>query len=159
MQVQVSTHVVSPISVVFTYLTDTDKLKQWQTFLVEAEQLSPGEVGVGSKFRNVLSHPGFGSYGILTLEIIGEVLIFEPDKQIKLKGTSNIADLIIDYKLSQDGGKTLVQQTTDFNTKSWMMLPISDMLGGFLTEQFNADLQHHPTFSIEIALPKLLQSH
>ncbi len=142
MQVQVSTQVISPISIVFTYLTDTEKLKQWQTFLVEAEQLSSGDVGVGSKFRNVLSHPGFGSYGILTLEIIGEVLIFDLNKRIKLKGTSNIADLIIDYSLSQDGEKTIVQQTTDFNTKSWMMLPIADMLGGFLTEQFNVDLQN-----------------
>ncbi len=140
MQVQVSTQVVCPTSIVFTYLTDTEKLKQWQTYLVEAEQLSSGDVGIGSKFRNVLSHPGFGSYGILTLEIIGEVLIFEPDKRIKIKGTSNIADLIIDYTLSQDGEKTIVKQTTAFNTKSWMMLPIADMLGGFLTEQFNADL-------------------
>jgi len=141
-QVQVSTQINSSNSIVFTYLTDTDKLIQWQTFLVETEQLSRGDVDVGSKFRNVLSHPGFGSYGILTLEIIGEVLIFEADKRLKIKGTSNIANLIIDYRLSQDGEKTIIQQTTDFNTKSWMMLPIADMLGGFLTDQFNVDLQN-----------------
>lgn len=142
LQIQASTVIISPISVVFTYLTDTDKLLKWQTFLAEAEQLSAGAVGVGSKFRNVLRHPGFDNFGILTLEVIGEVLIFEPDKRLKIRGKSNIADLVIDYTLGQDAEKTIVQQITEFKIKGLLMLPISGLLNGFLTEQFKADLQN-----------------
>ena len=142
MQVQVSTEVVSPISAVFTYLTDADKLIKWQTFLAEAEQLSEGDIVVGSKFRNVLSHPGFDTSGIVTLELIGEVLIFKPDKHLKIRAQSNIADLTIDYQLYQVEDITTVQQTADFQLKGWLMLPISGLLNGFLTEQFKADLQN-----------------
>lgn len=140
LQIQVETKINKPAPMIFSYLTDAEKLIRWQSFLAEAEQLSAGTIGVGTKFRNVLRHPGFDNFGILTLEVKGEVLIFEQDKRLKIKGKANIADLIIDYRLDQVGEQTIVSQTTDFQILGLLMLPISALLNGFLTEQFKADL-------------------
>ena len=140
MNIQVSTVVNDSADVIFTYLTETEKLKLWQTFLVESESLSNGTIGVGSKFRNVMSHPGFDTSGIVTLELIGEVLVFEPNKQLKIRGESNIANLIIDYRLYQVDDKTTIQQTADFELQGFLLRSISNLMNGFLVDQFQADL-------------------
>ena len=140
MDIQASTVINSPISLVFTYLTDADKIIKWQTFLAETEQLSEGAVRVGSKFRNRLSHPGFDTTGIITLELIGEVLIFEPNEHLKIRGQSNVADLTVDYRLSQSDEITTIQQNADFQLKGFLLRPIAHLIKGFLAEQFQTDL-------------------
>ena len=137
MQIQASIIVNRPAAVVFPYLTNVDKLIGWQTFLADAEPLSDGAIGVGSKFRNILRHPGFNNYDVLTLEIIGEVLIFEANKRLKVEGSSNLSDLTIDYRLSETDSKTTVQQIADFQLR-----PVEGLMSGFLEEQFQKDLQN-----------------
>ena len=142
MQIQLSTEINSPARTVFLYLTRIEKLIQWQTFLVEAEALSSGVIGVGSKFRNVLRHPGFDDFGVLTLEMIGEVLVYKPEKHLKIQGRSQIADLMIEYRLAQIDDRTIIQQTADFQLQGLLMRSISGLMKGFLTQQFQADLMN-----------------
>jgi uncharacterized membrane protein len=142
MQIQASIIVNRPATVVFPYLTNVDKLIGWQTFLAGAEPLSDGAIGVGSKFRNILRHPGFNNYDVLTLEIIGEVLIFEANKRLKVEGSSNISDLTIDYRLSETDSKTTVQQIADFQLRGFLLRPVEGLMSGFLEEQFQKDLQN-----------------
>lgn len=142
MQIQVSIDIVSSMSNVFAYLTDADKIIQWQTFLAETKQLSDGAIHVGSKFRNVLRHPGFDTSGIVTLELNGEVIIFEPDERLKIRAQSNIADLTVDYRLHQVDDLITVQQTADFQLRGFLLRPIAHLMNGFLVEQFQADLMN-----------------
>lgn len=145
MQIQASIDILSPIEGVFAYLTDADKIIQWQTFLAKTEQLSEGAIQVGSKFRNVLRHPGFDTTGIITLELNGEVLIFEPNKRLKISAQSNIAELTVDYQLHQVEEITTLQQSADFQLRGFLLRPIANLMHGFLLEQFQADLKNLKT--------------
>jgi hypothetical protein len=140
LKIQISTEIVGTTSTVFSYLIDTDKIIKWQTFLAETQQLSTGTIGVGSKFRNVLQHPGFDTSGIITLELTGEVLTFEQDKRLKVSGNSNVADMTIDYQLHQVDDITVIKQIADFELRGFLLRPISHLMGSFLEEQFQADL-------------------
>lgn len=140
MKIQVSVEISSLPSTVFKYLTNISKLIEWQAFLIEAQQLSSPPVDVGSKFRNILRHPDFDTFGIMTLEVTGEVLIFEFDKRLKIKGHSKVAELIIDYELYQFANHTTLQQTIDLQLLGLQMLPIANLVKGFLTKQFQIDL-------------------
>lgn len=143
MYIHLSAKLSSPAPCIFSYLTDTNKLIRWQSLLVSSEQLSEGPIKVGSRFYNVLKHPGFIAFGIMRLEIMGEVLIYEPNERLKIKGRSKIGDLSIDYKLSQaDDELTRLEQITDFKLRGIRMIPLSGLIQTFLTEQFLTDMKH-----------------
>ncbi len=50
-RIEVSTNINCPVEKVFTYSTDPTKWHTWMSIIPEAEQTSPGTVGVGSTFR------------------------------------------------------------------------------------------------------------
>jgi ligand-binding SRPBCC domain-containing protein len=63
-----------PPAEVFAFMEDPDKLGQWQD-AVEVEQLTPGPVGQGTRFREV--HQVMGRRN----EQVTEVLVHEPGKR------------------------------------------------------------------------------
>lgn len=142
MHIHLSAKLSSSAPHIFSYLTDTSKITRWQSLLAISEQLSQGPIEVGTRFYNVLKHPGFLALGIMKMEIMGEVLVYEPDQRIKIKGRSKMADMLIDYKLSQVDEYTKLDQITEFKLRGLRMIPLSGVVQGFLTEQFVSDLKH-----------------
>ncbi len=141
MNIAVNVTIDASPEIVFDYFTNTDKLTQWQTFLAEAEQLGTGTVGVGSRFRNVLRHPGFGTSGILSLELIGKVLAFEPLKHLRIETSSNLVDLIVDYTFHGEAHQTVVKQNANFKIKGLVLRPFAHLLHDFVQQQFQQDFQ------------------
>jgi hypothetical protein len=50
-RIEESVEIQSPVEKVFAFTTDASNWKQWQSIIPEAEQTSPGPVGVGTTFR------------------------------------------------------------------------------------------------------------
>jgi hypothetical protein len=50
-RIEESVEINCPVEKVFVYTTDAGKWNQWQSTIMEAEQTSPGPVGVGTTFR------------------------------------------------------------------------------------------------------------
>ena len=71
-----------PIEEVFAFVTDSEKMSQWMSELVEAKQTSEGPVGVGTTISAVANVMG------RRIENIQEVVAYEPNSKYTIKATS-----------------------------------------------------------------------
>jgi uncharacterized protein YndB with AHSA1/START domain len=73
-----SIDIARPPEAVFAYITDPDKLSTWQD-AEEVTQLTPGPVGVGTRFREV--HKAMGKRRTETTEVV----VFEPGRRFEIR--------------------------------------------------------------------------
>jgi len=73
-----------PIDEVFAFMTDSEKMSQWMSELVEAEQSSEGPVGVGTTISAVATPLG------RRIENTQEVVAYEPNSKYAIKVTSGL---------------------------------------------------------------------
>jgi uncharacterized protein YndB with AHSA1/START domain len=76
----VETHIERPVSEVFGYATDPDRLASWQTNTVSSEKLDEGPMRVGTRLREVHRAPGGKE-----LESVVEVSEYERDRSFALR--------------------------------------------------------------------------
>ncbi len=77
-QFTIETEIERPVADVFAYVTDPDKLANWQTNTVLAVQEGDGPLGLGTRLREV--HRAGGK----ELESLVEVSEYEPDRAFAL---------------------------------------------------------------------------
>ena len=117
----------SPAEVVFGYLTDPVKLKQWLGGLKETKPLTDGEIGVGTRFHDV-----YDEGGGRTMEMTNEIVAYEPRRRIKIKGTNAVLDLTADYRLQESGGRTRLEFVSTYEFKKLLfklMAPLVNRAG------------------------------
>ena len=73
-KIEESIEIKRPVDEVFAYTTDAKSWPKWQSMLPEAEQTSPGEVGVGTTFKGVVRLMG------LRMKWTATATEYEPDK-------------------------------------------------------------------------------
>jgi uncharacterized protein YndB with AHSA1/START domain len=76
----VSITIARPVADVFAVLTDPTQSPRWSSNAIEAELITPGPPGVGSRRRAVAKGP-FGG----TMENVMEVIELEQDRRVALK--------------------------------------------------------------------------
>jgi carbon monoxide dehydrogenase subunit G len=95
---------------VFAYLSDFTTTAEWDPGVKEAEQLTDGPVGDGTRIRVVASFMG------RAVELVYEVTEFEPPRRIVLRGenstTLSIDEIVVDpegkgCRVSYDANLTL----------------------------------------------------
>ena len=64
-----------PVKDVFAFITNPANMAKWNSAVVSMEQITPGAVGVGTKFKNVGEMMGRRIEGEM------EVIAFEPDSK------------------------------------------------------------------------------
>jgi uncharacterized protein YndB with AHSA1/START domain len=98
--VELSIDVDRPPSEVFAYLTDADRLTEWQSSAIEAQW--QGERARGSRIREVRRFLG------RRLETELEVTEYEPDRRFALKAVSGPVPFSVSHVLEpRDGGTRL----------------------------------------------------
>lgn len=97
-----SVDVERPTDEVFTYLTDPEKLPQWQTMILEASKQTPGPVSEGTKLSQV------GKFLGRRIEMDVEVTRFEPNQRATFESKSGPIPLSIDHKLQPAGNGTRI---------------------------------------------------
>jgi uncharacterized membrane protein len=73
--IEESIDIKCPVDKVFAYTTDVKSWSKWQSTVTEAEQTSPGQMGIGTTFKWTI-HGGMG----LTTKWTAKVTEYEPNK-------------------------------------------------------------------------------
>ena len=92
-----------PAEEVFTYLTDPNKLSEWQTMVLEARQESPGAMTQGTRVTDVRKFLG------RRFETTSEVTAYEPNKRADFKAVSGPIPFQISHTLEAVGGATSIK--------------------------------------------------
>jgi uncharacterized protein YndB with AHSA1/START domain len=97
-RIEFSVDIDRPASEVFAYLTDAEKLPQWQAGAIEAEW--QGERAAGARVREVRKFLG------RRMESELEVTAYEPDRRLGLKVLSGPVPFSVDQRLEPRNGGT-----------------------------------------------------
>lgn len=96
---ELETRIERPASDVFAYLTNPLTLHEWQG-TAEVEQLTPGPVGDGTRFREV--HRMLGR----RIESVTEVVDYEPDRRFEVRVVSGPVPINGRWELQADATGT-----------------------------------------------------
>jgi carbon monoxide dehydrogenase subunit G len=98
----------APLELVWGFLTDFTTTEQWDPPTVSTTLVS-GDGGVGTVYRNVSRILGRDA------EIEYTVVEREPMKLFQLEGTTSSMTMLDTMKFAEDGGRTTVTYTAEFN--------------------------------------------
>jgi carbon monoxide dehydrogenase subunit G len=93
--IDLSTLVDKPIKDVFTFIGNLNNMPKWNTTVMGVEQITPGDVGVGTKFKSVGKMLGRRIKGEM------QVTAYEPDTK---------------FGVQMNAGPALVNMTLGFKT-------------------------------------------
>jgi uncharacterized protein YndB with AHSA1/START domain len=91
---------------VFAYLADLENLPQWNYAIEKTRKITSGPVGVGSRYLQTRMIPVRGEEHL-------EVIEFEPERRITLRGSLNAFPALINYTLQADGSGTNLTNTVE----------------------------------------------
>jgi hypothetical protein len=94
-------------SEVFDFVTDFRNDPHWWKTVLHTEKITPGDIGVGTKFRQT-AKVGFG-----TLTNLLEVKAYDPPNTVEYLNTSNGISYILWYKFTSVEHGTNFSLTTD----------------------------------------------
>jgi len=90
-----------PPVVVFAYLAELENVPRWNYAISDTRKITAGPVGVGSRYVQTRTIPAPGKEHI-------EVIEFEPDRRITLRGSLNSFPAELSYTLHPDGKSTIL---------------------------------------------------
>jgi uncharacterized protein YndB with AHSA1/START domain len=117
---------------VFTYLTDLEKLPEWQSSAVEAS--AEGEMGVGTRIRETRNFLGRRAESTL------EVIEYEPGRRFSLRVLTGPLPFEVRHELSPENGGTRLDWVVEADTSRFPKLAVR-MMAGTAERQFKGDLE------------------
>jgi hypothetical protein len=96
---------------VFAYLADLENLPAWNYAIQVTRKVTTGPVGVGTRFHQVRTVPVHREESL-------EVVEFEQDRTLTIRGTLNTLPATLTYSLQQDGDATLLTNMVDLSTRA-----------------------------------------
>lgn len=95
-----------PTATVFAYLAEFENVPRWNYAIGETRKVTAGPVGVGARYLQARTIPEPGEERF-------EVIEFEPDRRITLRGTFNSFPGELSYTLHPDGNATTLVNEVD----------------------------------------------
>ena len=123
--------VQAPIDDVWDYTTDITRFPEWQSGVLEVEQLTEGELGEGTRALDVRSM--FGR----RVEQKMEITTFEPPHTFEARSLEGTMDLEVTYRFEEVDGGTRVEMRAHGDTTGVFKLadPILERLFSRQTEK------------------------
>jgi hypothetical protein len=122
-RIEESVEINCPAGKVFPFTTDAGRWPDWQSFVVSAEQTSPGAVAVGATFSGVVRLLG------LSMKWTGKATEFQPDR-IWAKAITSGGFKIVEHLVCDDvDGRTRFTIVFDIEAGGFMRL-VSPLLVG-----------------------------
>ena len=110
-----TTIIDAPAAIVFLWLEDSDRLKQWIPNLVEDESIVETPEKIGSQFRQVFVEKG------KTMEMTGEITEYVENKVLRVIMAGDMFGLDVGYRLKPlSDAQTEVTQDTEIKFKGFM---------------------------------------
>ncbi len=133
-----------PLDMVFGFLTRIENYPSWQPGIREAQQLSPGSVGVGTDLRIVFVGPGNQP-----MEARARVTEYDPGRRFAYETTSGPAKIRGFYQFRSDGQRTHADIRTEVQLTGGLRL-VEGLVAGQIEEEFRASL---------LRLKRVLEAH
>jgi carbon monoxide dehydrogenase subunit G len=92
--IDLSTLVDKPVEDVFAYIGDLNNMPKWNTTVMDVEQITPGDVGVGTKFKSVGEMLGRRIEGEM------QVTAYEPDTKfgVQMNAGPALVNMTLSFK-------------------------------------------------------------
>lgn len=113
MEIRLDEVIAAPPEHVFQFFSDPRQRPRWQRSLSEVSMLTPGEPGLGTRWRE-----SPGGLGAVTLEIVA----YEPPRQWAERGSSALGELELTLRFTPEGTGTRVtlSATLSFPSVLWI---------------------------------------
>jgi uncharacterized protein YndB with AHSA1/START domain len=95
---------------VFAYLAAFENIPRWNYAIIETHQISDGPVGVGTRYRQIRTIPS-------RAEEYFEVIEFEPERKLAIRGDIGPLSGDIAYRLEDTGGSTVLTNACDLRAR------------------------------------------
>jgi uncharacterized membrane protein len=127
---EISVNIGRPVGEVFSYLSDLQNGKQWQTGVIDVQRLTPGAPAAGSRYVIVRKFMG------RKLESNVEISVFEPNHKMVIRSTTDPIPFEQTVILEPVSGGTRVSTTIDLHPSGWM-----GMAEGMITSIFKREAE------------------
>ncbi|MGE5073023.1 MAG: SRPBCC family protein [Anaerolineae bacterium] len=138
-------HIARPVEQVFAYLTDSRHLRDWQSNLIEIQQLTDGPLSAGTRFREVRQA------GSNRSEAQAEVTRFDAAAGQFSTRTLTKPQVTVDYSLHKEGDGTRLSYQFEMLTTG-MAPAMEPIIAAAIQKDTSADieklkviLEAHPT--------------
>jgi uncharacterized protein YndB with AHSA1/START domain len=132
MRMEHSVVIQRPPSEVFAYLTDVERLPEWQA---SANEVRPeGELGLGTRIHEVRTFLGRRAESTL------EVIEFEPDRKFSLRVVSGPLPFEVRHTLTPENAGTRLDWVGEADTSRFPGIAVR-MVAGAVEGQFKADFE------------------
>lgn len=123
-----------PAAAVFPYLAASDQRLRWMEKLVSSEQLTPGEPGPGTRFRDVFEDRG------QRVELDAEVAEWKPNERLVIRLRSKVVDATSTQRLEERDGATRVTTTIESEYKALAARLVAGVITKHAQQQLERDL-------------------
>lgn len=103
--------IARPRADVFGYLARFENIPTWNYAIAQTRQLTPGPVGIGTTYRQLRTVPRRSEESF-------EVVEFEPDHRLAIRGRLGPLSGDIAYALASSGQATVLTNTCDLSAAS-----------------------------------------
>jgi carbon monoxide dehydrogenase subunit G len=100
---ELSVEIARPLHEVWAYLTDPERVPEWQSSAVSSHQVSNGPIGIGTKLADERRFLGRRARSEV------EVTEFEPERLFTLHGLSGPVRFTVRHRLSESDGGTRLE--------------------------------------------------
>lgn len=107
---------------VYAYLADLEHTPEWNWAITSSQQVTPGPIAVGTRYRQTRSVP---RPGVEMLEITG----LEPPRRIDVHGKIGPFDARLSYELASSGSGTRLTNTAELDPPL-PLGPVGNVVGG-----------------------------
>lgn len=106
---------------VFDYVADARHQREWNTAVKSMEQVTPGSIGVGTRWAGKVKR-----VGTVSVEIIG----FEPPDLIVHRARPAIAEVVHVWRFAPTDGGTRMDQTATMRPRGvgWLLAPLFPLI-------------------------------
>jgi uncharacterized protein YndB with AHSA1/START domain len=126
-----SVEIDRPPEAVFPYLVEAEKRLRWMGALKEAEQLTDGSPGLGTRFRDVFEDRG------QRFEIDTEIVEWEPGERLGTRLRANAFESSGRQELERLDGRTRLTTTIETEYRSRM----ARLMAGVITRHAQTQLE------------------
>jgi len=130
---EISIMIHRPIDEVFTYVSNIENGPQWQTGLFEVRSLTPGPLGVGSKFAAVRKFLGQKIEGVV------EIIVYEPNSKMVIKSLPGTMPFEESYLFNSTTEGTRLFDVLELHPSGLLSLA-EPMIAGSLKREMEAAL-------------------
>jgi hypothetical protein len=127
--------ITRPPAEVFPWLLEEDKVPRWTGHLTRYEQLDGGQLGRGSRVRQVLEVSG------RTIDVVLEVMAYEPPSGAQTRFSTNGIEVVSAYALVPAGAGTRLTQSLEAKPSGLTARMLVPVVQPRLEEKLTQDLE------------------